>query len=85
MEKGEKAAFLLGSFCREKPAVEAEFSSCLLRSRAVLESEGSPLPPAWSKSEKPFGRILLFCAGDDTFGDPFAAVGSFSAVLRFTW
>lgn len=60
---------------------ETEFSLCLLRSKAALESEGSPLPLVCSKREKPFGRILLFHAGDVTFGDPFAAVSSFSAVL----
>lgn len=81
MEKGEKAAFLLGLLCRQKPAVEAEFSLCLLRSKAVQESESSPLPPFWSKREKPFGRILLFHAGDATFGDPFAALSSLSAIL----
>lgn len=81
MEKGEKAAFLLGLLCRQKPAVEAEFSLCLLRSEAVQESESSPLLPFWSKREKPFGRILLFHAGDATFGDPFAALSSLSAIL----
>lgn len=49
----------------------------------MLESEGSPLPLVCSKREKPFGRILLFHAGDVTFGDPFAAVSSFSAILRY--
>lgn len=48
----------------------------------MLESEGSPLPLICSKREKPFG-ILLFHAGDVTFGDPFAVVSSFSAILRY--
>lgn len=47
----------------------------------MLESEGGSLPLVCSKREKPLGRILLFHAGDVTFGDPFAAVSSFSAVL----
>lgn len=49
----------------------------------MQESEGSPLPLVCSKSEKSSRRILLFHAGDGRFGDPFAAISSFSAILQY--